>query len=308
MNGHLVAVEIGVEGRAHQRVQLNGLALDQDRLERLDAEAMQRRCSVQQHRVLADDFLEDVPDLGTLLLDHLLAGLDGRGDAAHVQLAEDERLEEFQRHLLGQAALVQLQGGPDHDDRAPGIIDALAEQVLAEPPLLALDHVRQGLQRPAVGAGDRPAAPPVVEQGIDGFLQHALFVAHDDVRGIELQQAFQAVVSVDRPSVQVVEVRGGEASAIQVHQRAQVRRQYRQDGEYHPLGLVAGLDEILGEAQALGQALELGLRARLGDLLAKGLHFLLEVHLLEQLVDGLGAHAGIELVAVGLDRLEEGLV
>ena len=308
VNGHLVAVEIGVEGRAHQRVQLDGLALDQDRLERLDAEAMQRRCAVQQHRVLADDFLEDVPDLGAFLLDHLLAGLDGRGDAAHVQLAEDERLEQFQRHLLGQAALVQLQGGPDDDDRAPGIVHALAEQVLAEAALLALDHVRQGLQRPTVGAGDRPPAPPVVEQRIDRFLQHALFVAHDDVRGVQLQQAFQAVVAVDGPAVQVVEVRGGEAPAVQVHQRAQVRRQHRQDGQHHPLGLVAGLDEILGEAQALGQALELGFRAGLGDLLAKRLHFLLQVHLLEQLVDGLRAHARIELVAVGLDRLEEGLV
>ena len=37
---------------------------------------MPRRCSVgravQQHRVLADDLLEDVPHLGTLRLDHLL--------------------------------------------------------------------------------------------------------------------------------------------------------------------------------------------------------------------------------------------
>ena len=43
VNGHLVAVEIGIERGAHQRMQLNGLALDQDRLERLDTEAMQRR-------------------------------------------------------------------------------------------------------------------------------------------------------------------------------------------------------------------------------------------------------------------------
>src|SRR6266508_112213 len=36
MHGHLVAVEVGVEGRAHQRMQLDRLALDQHRLERLD--------------------------------------------------------------------------------------------------------------------------------------------------------------------------------------------------------------------------------------------------------------------------------
>ncbi len=69
---HLVAVEVGVERRADERVQLDGLALDEHRLERLDAEAVERRRAVQEHRVLADDLLEDVPDLGTLLLHHLL--------------------------------------------------------------------------------------------------------------------------------------------------------------------------------------------------------------------------------------------
>jgi hypothetical protein len=40
VNRHLVAVEIGVEGGADQRVQLDRLALDQHRLESLDAEAV----------------------------------------------------------------------------------------------------------------------------------------------------------------------------------------------------------------------------------------------------------------------------
>ena len=46
VNGHLVAVEVGVEGRADQRMQLDRLAFDQHRLERLDAEAVQRRRAV----------------------------------------------------------------------------------------------------------------------------------------------------------------------------------------------------------------------------------------------------------------------
>ena len=36
---HLVAVEVGVERGADERVDLDGLALDQDRLEGLDARA-----------------------------------------------------------------------------------------------------------------------------------------------------------------------------------------------------------------------------------------------------------------------------
>src|SRR6266699_3448698 len=52
VHGHLVAVEIGVERRANQRMQLDRLALDQHRLERLDAEAVERRGAIEQHRML----------------------------------------------------------------------------------------------------------------------------------------------------------------------------------------------------------------------------------------------------------------
>ena len=41
VHGHLVAVEVGVEGGADQRMQLDRLAFDQHRLERLDAQTMQ---------------------------------------------------------------------------------------------------------------------------------------------------------------------------------------------------------------------------------------------------------------------------
>ena len=42
VHGHLVAVEVCVEGGAHERVQLDGLALDEHRLEGLDAQTVQR--------------------------------------------------------------------------------------------------------------------------------------------------------------------------------------------------------------------------------------------------------------------------
>ncbi len=43
--------------------------------------------------------------------------------------------------LVRQTALVQLERGADDDDRAARVVDALAEQVLAEAALLALQHV-----------------------------------------------------------------------------------------------------------------------------------------------------------------------
>jgi hypothetical protein len=43
VHGHLVAVEVGVEGRTDQRMELDGAAFDQDWLEGLDAQAVQGR-------------------------------------------------------------------------------------------------------------------------------------------------------------------------------------------------------------------------------------------------------------------------
>ena len=47
VNCHLVAVEVGVECRTCQRVQLDSLTLDQFRLERLDTQTVQCRGTVQ---------------------------------------------------------------------------------------------------------------------------------------------------------------------------------------------------------------------------------------------------------------------
>ena len=225
--------------------------------------------------------------------------------ALGVEPRVDERLEQLERHLLRQAALVQLELGTDHDDRAARIVDALAEQVLAEAALLALEHVGERLQRPLVGAGDDAAAAAVVEQRVDRFLQHALLVADDDVGRAQLDQPLQAVVAVDDAAIEVVEVGGGEAAAVERHQRAQLRRDHRNHGQDHPLRLVAGLDERLDHLQALGELLRLELGGRLGDLDAQVRRELLEVEAHEQLADRLGADPGRERVlAVLVLRLE----
>ena len=305
---HLVAVEVGVEGGADQRMQLNRLAFDQHRLERLDAEPVQGGGAVEHHRVLADHLLEDVPHHRLLALDHFLGRLDGGGHVPVLQLAEDERLEQFQRHLLGQAALMQAQGGADHDHRTTRVVHPLAEQVLAEPALLALDHVGQRLQRPLVAAGDGPPAPAVVQQRIHRLLQHPLFVADDDVRRAQLQQPLEAVVAVNHPPVEIVEVGGGEAAAVQRHQRPQIGRQHRQHGQHHPFRLVAGVEERFHQLQPLGQPLEFGFGAAFEDFLPQLHHQLFQVQTVQQPVNRLGAHPGVELVAVLLDRVQVGFV
>ena len=305
---HLIAVEVGVERGAHQGMELDRLAFDEHGLEGLDAEAMQGRGAVEQDRVLADHLLQDVPHLRAFALHELLRGLDGGRELAHLELPVHERPEQLEGHLLGQAALVELQGRPDHDHGPSRVVDPLAEQVLAEAPLLALDHVRERLQGPLVRAGDGAPPAAVVEEGVHRLLQHPLLVAHDDLGRVEVEQALEPVVAVDDPPVEVVQVGGGEPPAFEGHERAQLRRQHGEHPEHHPLRLVAGILETFQELEALGELLRARFRAGRLELRPHLPDLVLEVRGPQQLADRLRAHAGVEIVPVLLERVVVHLV
>src|SRR6185295_316905 len=153
------------------------------------------------------------------------------------------------RHLLGKTALVQAQRRADDDDGAARVVDALAEQVLPEATLLALEHVAQGLEGALVRPGDRLAATAVVEEGVDRLLQHAALVPDDDLRSVELEQALEAVGAVDDAAVEGVEIARGEAAAVERDERAEIRREDRAHREHHPLRTVAGLAEGLADLE-----------------------------------------------------------
>ena len=305
MHGHLVAVEVGVEGGADHGVEADGLAFDEHGLEGLDGEAVEGGCAVEHHRLAAGDLFQDVPDLGLLLLDHLLGGAHGVAEAKLLEAADDEGLEEGEGHLLGQAALVELEVRAHDDHGAAGVVHALAEEVLAEAAGLALEHVAEGLEGAPAGAGDGTAVAAVVEDRVNGFLQHALFVAEDDLGRLELEEVLQAVVAVDDAAVEVVEVAGGEAAAFERDEGAELRRDDRQHGEDHPLGLGVGGAEALDDLHALGDFLAGLLGAGVLDLLLQLLHEGVKVDALEAVADDLGAHAGLEGVEA---ILVEGLV
>src|SRR4051812_20363954 len=265
---------------------------------------MERRGAVQEHRVLADHLVQDVPNLGTLFFHHLLRRFDGVDVAALFQLVVDERLEQLERHLLRQTALVQLECRTDDDHGTTRVVDALAEQVLAETPLLALEHVAQALQRALVRTGDGLTAATVVEQGVDRFLQHAPLVADDDFRRVQLQQALEAIVAVDHATVQIVQVGGREAAAVERNERAQIRRQNRDHAEHHPLRTISRAAERFHDLEALGVLLTLRFRGRGAHVRAELLGERVDVHALEHLDHRFTAHAGFEaLVAVLLEEL-----
>src|ERR687897_919044 len=280
---------------------LDGLALDEHRLERLDTQTVERRRAVQEDRVFLDDLLEHIPYGGTCPLDHPLRTLDVLRETLVDEPLHDERLEQLEGHLLGQPALVQPELRADNDDRTARVVHALSEQVLAEPPLLSLEHVAQRLQRTVAGTGDRTTAAAVVEQRVDGLLQHPLLVVDDDLGRLQVEQPLQPVVPVDDAAVQVVQVRRREPPTVELHHWAQVGRDDRNGVEHHPHGRVAALGEVGDHLQSLDRLQPARPLAR-RDLLAEVVCLLLELEVLEQALDGLGAHAPVEVVPEPLTK------
>ncbi len=300
MHGHLVAVEVGIEWCACQRVQLDGLALDELGLEGLDTQAVQCWGTVEHDGVTLHHVFQDVPHHGFLAVDNLLGALHRLHDAALDELAYHEGLVELGSHVLRNTALAHLELRTHDDDRAGRVVDTLAQQVLAEAALLALEAVAQRLER-AIGIALHSAAlAGVVEQRVDGFLKHALLVAQDDLGSLDLDEALEAVVAYDDSTVQVVEIAGGKTAAIEGHERAQLGRNHRNHLEYHPLGtvhvlaLAEGFDHLQA-LQGLGLAL---LRGLLVGLVAQLIGERVEVELHQEVVDSLGTHLGHKLVGV----------
>ena len=302
VDGHLVAVKVGVVCRAGQRVQLESAALDEHRLKRLNAQAVQRRRAVEQHRVLLDDDIERVPDLRLLAVHHLLGRFDVVGNAVLHELFHHERTEQLNGHFLRHAALIHLEFRSDDDNASAGVVNALAEQVLTEAALLTLEHIAQRLERAGVRAGDGAAAAAVINKGVHRLLQHALLVAHDDVGRAELDEALETVVAVDNAAVEVVQIARGEAAAVELDHRADLRRNDRKNVDDHPRRLVAGLAERLNDFQTLDD-LRLLLSGCGLQLLAEVVGQLLAVDFLEQLFDSLGAHARLKIVLILLAHI-----
>ncbi len=281
-------------------MQLDGVAFDEDRLERLDAHAMERGRPIEQHGVIANHLLQDVPDLGVLPLEHLLGALDRVGVAELLEPPDDERLVELERDLLRQAALVQPQRRPDHDHRAGGVVHPLAEQVLAEAALLPLDHVGEALERAVARREHRPLAAVVVEEGVDRLLEHPLLVADDDLGSVQVDELLEPVVAIDDPAVEVVQVARREVAAVEHHERPQVGRDHRDDVEHHPLRLVLAVADRLDDLQPVDEVLFLLLGVRGLEIDPQLLRERHEIEGEQELPDRLGAHLGLErAVAVG---------
>ena len=134
----------------------------------------------------------------------------------------------------------------------------------------------------------------VVEQRVDSFLQHTLFVADDDFRRLELQQRAKTVVAVDDAAVKIVQVRRRETSTFERNQRTQVRRNHRQHRKNHPFRTALRQRETLQELDAFRQffanLLALGLRHRDGEFI----RLLGEINAFQRFAHTFRAHLGGE--------------
>ena len=92
--------------------------------------------------MLADHLFENVPHDGILLFHHFLGSFDRCAMPSLFQPVIDEGFEQFERHPLGETALMQLQFRADHDHGTSGVVDALSEKILAESSLLAFQAYR----------------------------------------------------------------------------------------------------------------------------------------------------------------------
>src|SRR4029079_14005258 len=104
----------------------NGFTIDHLRFKRLNRETVQSWRTIQEHRVTPGYFVENIPDFGRLALDHLFSAAHCVDVPQIFEPANDERLEEDQRHLFWQPALIQLELRTNDNYRAAGVIDAFA--------------------------------------------------------------------------------------------------------------------------------------------------------------------------------------
>ena len=239
MYSHLVTIEVSVERGTNKRMKLDRLTFYKDRLECLDTQTMQCRCTVQHNRMLLNDVLKDIPYCRLKLLYHFLGIFDVVGSSVGNKLFHNERFEQLDSHLFRKTTLIDLQFRSYDDYRTSGIVNSFTEKVLTETSGFTFQHIRKGFQGSVSRTCNRTATTTIVDQGINCFLKHTFLIADNDIRSTKLQQSFQTIITINDSSVQIIQVRCCKTSTIQLYHRTQIRRNNRDCSHDHPLRTVS---------------------------------------------------------------------
>eukprot|EP00958_Prasinococcus_capsulatus_P026051 scaffold4543_cov350-Prasinococcus_capsulatus_cf.AAC.1 len=272
-DGHLVQRGLPVE---EHEVAVLQVALHLEAvLEAAVAGALVQVAQVEAHAVLADDEAgAHLPVGGVRAHRHeLLQALDvvGGDRLRHGQVARDGP---------GHAHLVHRDVGVGRDHRARREVDALAHQVAADAPLLALEALRDGLDGPprALRAHGHPG-DGVVHVGHDVVLQHLLEVLEEVLRGAQLLLLPQPVVGAHDLRQLVRQVVLGARGGVHHDARADRGRRHGQHREHHPVGARVARVEPQHAAVLVADLLEDLVHARRAQLLL-ALHLVHGVQLL----------------------------
>ena len=296
--GHLVTVEVGIERRTNEWMQLNGFAFNQNRFKRLNTQTVQSRCTVQHDWMFANHVFQDVPNFWHFLFYQFFGLFDGVGQFQFFQFVENEWFEQFQCHFFRQTTLVQTQVRTYGNHWAAWIVHTFTQQVLTEATALTFNHVCQRFQWAFVGTCHRFTATAVIQQWVHCFLQHAFFIANDDVGCAQFQQTFQTVVTVNHTTVQIVQVRSGKTATIQRYQWTQIRWQYWQHIHDHPLKFHTWALEGFQYFQTFCNFFDFGVRASWFQLLTQYLNFVFDVEGTQQFAHAFCTHFRFEFFAV----------
>src|SRR5262249_47733889 len=101
-------------------------------------------------------------------------------------------------------------------------------------------------------------------------------------------------------AIEVVQIRRREPASVEGHERPQLRRDDGHDFEDHPVGLVAALEKRLDDLEPLDDLLALLDRRFAQHLGAQVASERVQIHVAQQLADGLGAHADLQRVGAVL--------
>jgi hypothetical protein len=95
MDCHLIAIEVCIESGAHQRMNLDGVAIDENGLECLDAETVEGRSTVEQYRAFFYYSLKYVIYLRLSSLYLPSSALDVVGKPLRNQMPHNKGLKQF---------------------------------------------------------------------------------------------------------------------------------------------------------------------------------------------------------------------
>ena len=249
MDSHLVTIEVRIKCSTNQRMKLDCLTFNKDRLKRLDTQTMQCRCAVQHNRMFFDNVLKHIPNSRLKLLYHLLSIFNVMGGSVGNKFFHNERFEQLDRHLFRKTTLVNLKFRSYDDNGTSGIVNSFTKKVLTETSGFTFQHIGKRFQGSVARSCYRTASTSVIDQRIYSFLEHTLLIADDNIRSAKLQQSFQTVITVNNTSVQIIQVGSSKSSSVQLYHRTKIRRNNRDHGQDHPLRTVAGLSEGLNNLQ-----------------------------------------------------------